>query len=479
MLALIVAPHPDDELLVAGPLVSRMLERGDSIHVLYMTNGDNLALDFPRRLTESVACCQMLGIPECNVHFLGYGDGWKGSHIYENRKGTCVSAVGRSETYGLAGHPEYCYVKHGVHHAYTRENWKGDVAEILDELRPDIIFCVDYDHHPDHRATSLILEEVIGEKLHRTDNTWIPIVLKTFVYAGRWEGLDDYWAWRETLPPQKGRCNLLDYELDVPYYAWSDRLRFSVPDDFLTADIRRNRMFALGACHASQIFRWYIPRICNTDCVYWLRRTDNLLFNADITATSGDARKICDFKFIDASDVSRWRVPTEHAFDNHLWIPDASDGRKAITVLFRRPVSISTCVLYFNADSQSHFRRVLVSLYSKNILQKSLSVDIGAAEARKSVVFPLAVDITSMTLAVTDSYGSSPGLCELEVFESEASPDIYSMLPWPYPENSSSCLEQACERSPHLPLSYRVHRWLFHLYRNCKVLHSVIFRKHK
>ncbi len=478
MLTLIVAPHPDDELLVAGSLVPRMLERGDDIHVLYMTNGDNLALDFPRRLTEAVDCCLALGIPKSNIHFLGYGDGWRGPHIYENHEGLCVSAVGRSATYGLADHPEYCFMKHGLHHAYTRENWKGDVAEILDELRPDIIFCVDHDHHPDHRATSLIIEEVIGEKLHRTDNIWFPIVLKTFVYAGRWEGPDDYWFWRETLPPQKGRCNLLDYDLDVPYYAWEERLRFSVPADFLTADLRQNRMFALGACHASQIFRWYIPRICNTDCVYWLRRTDNLLFNADITATSGNVGKVCDFKFIDSSDLSRWRAPTDQAFDRCLWIPDAADAEKAITVSFRTPVSISSCVLYFNADSKSHFRRIRVSLYSKNTLRKSLTVDIDAKDAVRSIVFPRLTDITSMTVAVVDSYGPSAGISELEAFESEAGVDIYSLLPWPYMEAPSILRQRAGNRSG-IPWTFKMHRWLFHIYRNCKVLHDLMFRKRK
>lgn len=74
---LILAPHPDDETLMAAGLIRRALAQGALVNVCVVTNGDHLCPDKSkgrRRLQESLNALRLLGVDERNVHFLGYPD---------------------------------------------------------------------------------------------------------------------------------------------------------------------------------------------------------------------------------------------------------------------------------------------------------------------------------------------------------------------------------------------------------------------
>ena len=86
---LVIAPHPDDETLGPGILLSRLAKKGAQVRVVVMTNGDGftdaLAISYhelkPRRedylkfgytrQKETLAAMGLLGIPESDVTFLG------------------------------------------------------------------------------------------------------------------------------------------------------------------------------------------------------------------------------------------------------------------------------------------------------------------------------------------------------------------------------------------------------------------------
>lgn len=57
-------------------------------------------------------------------------------HIY-NVLTKCISLAGFSETYALEDHLEYCYRKYGVHHEYTRENFKQDIESVIQDSFPE------------------------------------------------------------------------------------------------------------------------------------------------------------------------------------------------------------------------------------------------------------------------------------------------------------------------------------------------------
>lgn len=89
---LLVAPHPDDESLVAGALLQEAVESGAAVRVLFLTNGDNNP--WPQRILErrwrigdaeksrwgarrqreALAALSVLGVAPGDVTFLGYPD---------------------------------------------------------------------------------------------------------------------------------------------------------------------------------------------------------------------------------------------------------------------------------------------------------------------------------------------------------------------------------------------------------------------
>ena len=81
--ALIVAPHPDDELIGAAGLIAQLVRRGTAVHVAVATDGAAShpnSRQWPRR--RLVAARQMetrralrrLGVMPASIHFLGLPD---------------------------------------------------------------------------------------------------------------------------------------------------------------------------------------------------------------------------------------------------------------------------------------------------------------------------------------------------------------------------------------------------------------------
>lgn len=81
---LVVAPHPDDEVLGCGGLIKRLCDNGNAPHVVILTRGegshrgccgvsaDELA---KARHELTLKAAEVLGLPEENIHCLGYEDG--------------------------------------------------------------------------------------------------------------------------------------------------------------------------------------------------------------------------------------------------------------------------------------------------------------------------------------------------------------------------------------------------------------------
>lgn len=81
---LIIAPHPDDEVLGCGGLISRLVMSGNIPHILIMTGGESShngcctispdeVIEARRNLTFK--SMTILGVPESNIHLFSYKDG--------------------------------------------------------------------------------------------------------------------------------------------------------------------------------------------------------------------------------------------------------------------------------------------------------------------------------------------------------------------------------------------------------------------
>ena len=97
----IVAPHPDDEVLGCGGLIQQAVAAGADVRVIYLTNGDHNQVAFKlyrgrlhlsakdyfkfgeRRRTEAMAATNLLGLPSDHLFFLGYPD-WGSLRIWRD-----------------------------------------------------------------------------------------------------------------------------------------------------------------------------------------------------------------------------------------------------------------------------------------------------------------------------------------------------------------------------------------------------------
>lgn len=261
----VIAPHPDDEALIASGVLARASEAGESVAVIVMTNGDyDCVVDGLRRQRESLAGLAALGVPEDRVFFLGYPDGFLSSlgrtPLPPPRRiegGACAPG---NTTYG-----DWHRRRHGEPALYTRENAVADLAEVLGDLMPrDVAVTHPHDTHPDHATTYALLRDAIDRLPDR------PRVHRALVHNGDcWpNGTESHEPCAPTLvapsrptPPLTG--------LLTGYVA---RERIPVPPSCLLPDRAQNKKIRAIAAHASQ------TRASYDSYLFGFARSDEMFF---------------------------------------------------------------------------------------------------------------------------------------------------------------------------------------------------------
>jgi LmbE family N-acetylglucosaminyl deacetylase len=99
----VVAPHPDDEILGVGGLISMLARTGARVHIIAVTDGEGSHPGSPtvsctdlasRRITESSEALHAIWVGKASVERLGLPDG--GVREVEKRWATVTSAVMRA-----------------------------------------------------------------------------------------------------------------------------------------------------------------------------------------------------------------------------------------------------------------------------------------------------------------------------------------------------------------------------------------------
>ena len=344
---LILAPHPDDEINVAGNMILNLAAAKAEIFVAYSTNGDfDISADI--RAQEAVESLKILGVPSKNIIFLGYGDTFndKGKpHIFFAETPT-TSPAGHKKTYAPKNFVDYAKKTFGKHSFYTKNNFKRDLKSLILELRANIIFCVDFDSHADHRTLSVLFEEVLGEILSENSD-YRPEVYKKFAYSTAFTAAPDFYAanLRATTKPKLGETDTYDFDfIDRANYVWKERVRFPVAESCRQTILKDNPIAEAIFAHKSQKNEWNALRILNSDEVFFERRTDSQTFSAKVTATSGDAEKVHDFKIIDTRNVDI--CPPQ--IENNLWQPAHDDSQKKLFFEWNEPIQVQRIIIYGN-----------------------------------------------------------------------------------------------------------------------------------
>lgn len=142
----IVAPHPDDEAIGCGGLIARLSDLGFPPHVIILSGGEGshrgccnmdetIIAQHRRKLTDEAA--RILGLPEENVHRLGFLDGKIICNVNYRQLAVNYSLID--------GH------NHNIE----------QLRLLLEELNPSVVFIP---HHgegwPDHVNVSGLMQEV-------------------------------------------------------------------------------------------------------------------------------------------------------------------------------------------------------------------------------------------------------------------------------------------------------------------------------
>ncbi len=193
---LVIAPHPDDDIITAAGVAARARAAGETVWVLYMTNGDLAGFTSGLvREDEAVAAQAVLGVPEDHLIFLGYPDGFlqdlRGPFFASNTARTGSS--GLNTTFGdrgLGGMDYHRFV-YGASAANNGTNLRNDLAHVLGSYRPNHIFVTsEFDQHPDHASTYLFLIDALAVATSASPS-YNPTVHKTIV----WNDTSNQAAW--------------------------------------------------------------------------------------------------------------------------------------------------------------------------------------------------------------------------------------------------------------------------------------------
>lgn len=323
---LVIVPHADDEINVAGEFLIYARDNNIETCLVYSTNSDSVPEWTETRHRESLRVCSLFNIGD--IRYLGYHD--EGGAHYNDEK-------------------IYNSIVKKVTHRYIDDfqPFENDLYDVITEKRADLILTVDYDRNIDHRRLSISFDRVMGRILKEID--YKPIILKKFAYVGRWYGRPDLFQNTENVTLCKGReWDGLERNDCFPYL-WKDRIRLSVDESALKKTFWNTDIFKALYTYNSQLGILHYCGIVNRDNVFFYRSAGNLCLYATINVSSGNARFLNDFMLLDTCDLFH-EYNDLKSISDFAWRPDVDDRNPSIEILFSEAHQIHEIVVYQIGD---------------------------------------------------------------------------------------------------------------------------------
>jgi len=258
---LILAPHPDDEVLGCCGIIQKAVAMKLPLRVVFFTYGDNNQWSFlvyrkhpvlrPKaargmglvRHDEAIAACQTLGVSPEQLIFLGYPD-FRTLNIWYTHWGdrppsksilTKVKAVPYANAF-RPGAP------------YKGQEILRDLETILREFKPTKIFVSHPgDHHPDHRSLYLFTRVALWD----LEKEMKPALYPYLIHYKQWPKPRGYNPGESLEPPplfkekiQWQTCNLEPGEIELKHTAIKKhRSQYDYNAKYLLSFIRPNELF--------------------------------------------------------------------------------------------------------------------------------------------------------------------------------------------------------------------------------------------
>ncbi|SDA55026.1 GlcNAc-PI de-N-acetylase [Dialister histaminiformans] len=413
---MVIIPHEDDEINLAGTVIYHARHLGIRVICVFTTNGDWKYRGLVR-MKEAIQALSLLGVPEKDIVFLGYPDG--GVHGERNvfvsgRKEALAGRDGRRETYGMDTHADFAMQYRGKHQAYT---WNGLVQDIKDVIlrdKPAMILATDFDSHPDHRLCYLGFLHAMNSILH-TCHDYRPVVLMGFCYSTGFEGRKDFYG-PHLLSSVINTDQLWNkaYETDNPVYEWDQRIRFPV-EEACRSWLKQNIIYKALCCHMSQKASTRAIRLINGDQVFWLRRTDNRIYEGKVSVSSGNGDYLHDFMMMNTEHIT----DKHPAMENYLWIPDAEDREKWCRCDFDTPQDIEAVAFYGNMDDEN---QVLKGRLTFSTGYSCMTGPFRKQGQETLITVPRQSGVTWVKFEILESKGQGAGISEWEILENTRLP---------------------------------------------------------
>ena len=406
---LVIVPHQDDEINIAGGLIYWWNTIGCEVYLLYTTNGNYRGLG-EKRIKEARNSFSILGGNPDNILCLGYTDQpatESEGHLFMSDE-PWKDRWENEYTYIPGETKEFCFLMHGVHNRQCRSNFIKDIKEAILYVHADVLYCVDYDSHPDHRATSIAFEYALGEIL-RSSIEYHPIVFKTFAYCLAYGGKNDFYESPLPATTYIAEKNSLK-PLPNPYYQWDERICFALPDMVLNQYLPKNQIWKALKAHKSQAISDRAGSIINSDQVVWTRRTDSLSYDATFICSSGNALPLNDYVLFDSSNFYFGKKEVL-LIDKGAWIPDINDECPFLYIKLKKEEVINSVVLYKNTNSSKGINKVKIIFDEK----KSIIVSDNRMDF-KWIINTNNYSASSIRIEFLDREDVNSGLTEIELY---------------------------------------------------------------
>jgi LmbE family N-acetylglucosaminyl deacetylase len=434
----VIAPHPDDELVAAGGVLWAAQQLGRNVGVVVITNGDYAGTDFGLiRQGETVAALQALGLDEDHVIFLGYPDAgllplWNeapgaGNVWFSPRTGQ-RSTYGGRHGYGRADLHTALF---GSPAPYNRPALLDDLRAALALYRPTDVFTPgDADDHPDHRASYYAVREALRDAA-AADSGYCPTLHTTIVHDPVHAPFDDFWPAsdvRETdfapgnddLWPApaagSGAPNRFDPSaaftmppsLPRTIRDWAGRTSMSVPGLMAIPDFAANVKVAALLHYAMEVSDVIWAHV-KADEFFWSETVRPGLFTRNV-ARSAVATATAAAPGQDAAAAVDGVVDGAPASPGSEW--NAATPTATLTLAWNRPVTIDRIVLFDRVSLTNWVTAAHVTL------DDGTTIPVGAlANDGRGNELVLAEPRIVKTVSVTiDRASGTAGLAEVEVF---------------------------------------------------------------
>lgn len=336
--AIVIIPHQDDEIFTAGGLINQLCYHNIETEVVFLYDGNTFDNIEYIRKDEAIKSCKMLGCSEENIKFLDFPNRLQ-------KDTTNIPSLKRSGEYFAM---------------------RDSLILSISTFQPDLIICSDFDFHREHRILTLVFDDAINFliKSERLNN---PLILKGFAYQTAYYARPDFFNINllSTLKPEDPQNK--QYDTDIPQYTWDLRLRIPLLRDCVTHSLFGNKIYKAISKHKTQQVYHKALSTINSDIVFWERRTDNLLMNCKIKASSGDVSHLNDYKLYFADNVS-FDYKYNVNFDNYLWKPDSFDLNPWIEVEMKDSTELSRISLYDSPDLDCNVTDIKITINDSLVL---------------------------------------------------------------------------------------------------------------